>query len=1661
MASDARPRSPLDGSRRRREFNRSPYVTLGAVRYAVVRAPPPRACPCRCCSEEAVAACLGRAKPDRRTLERLQRRLGRGARDERPSRHQRLQALTERLLPRAATAPPPEPPPPPHSAPVLPPVPPPRTRHRHSPPRGVSVDRASLSDFDADNITLFRVEPRSIVGSYAQKTIPYRSASFSQGDFAADKYVARATARQQSIFDFGKRPTVRVVEEEPAASCASRTDAESASLATEETATEGGSVASVDSAVGSDEGLIAHASPAPRSLPPDGPHKQLGARSLTHPLPRRVPPVVEKAPAGASSLPVLMAPRVLHELREESDGSQADSAQAHSEGTSPLEPAQPFAFPPLPAPPENACANADCDCASFPVARDASESSIPVPVYECIVKQWSQELTPEEPSRSDAASDGSLDRDKEDETITSEQVASLLAAVQNPCTPVPIGSRERRRPLDKTKRRKGIYITIASDDGGEEDPPSSVNGKRDSSETSLQDMRLSSEARTSSLLGDKSDDSCANGPPSPCEAQISLLWPRSEDLKMRRMRLSQQSSDERDEDSYRARRKFGVTSRGDSPSECESENSYSRDRTASPSPFSPSDASDVEARRQQLRKFGKTLEAPSSRSVDVGRRSFSDATVPGRKVSAGSGTSVGTRPRGPTHVRATSSPSKLAGVRPGADLLAELLRGSSEALSNSSAFDNVVLTLHQHNDTRTHVVVELYETEKSYVEALEILVKKYLQPLKSPENAALLDAFTVDEIFYQVPSILNVHQVFLEQLRRRLEQWDLQQKVGDVFLDVFTKPTVMDTYMSFINNLKKAKETIKLAASSRPAFARFLDAMARDHKGKLSLDNLLIKPVQKFPSYKLLIQRLIKHTDQTHPDHKLLLEAQKEIHELLELINCTERESLELEMQQQTLRELEQMIEGLSNLVTPDRMFLRQETVTMPSAQGAIKDRALFLFSDLLLITSVKRRTGTIKKPIPSYQYQTSIASQMEGNKYKLLMRISLADLEIVKAKDENLRKIMLEVETLIEDVNTLTRISENVAALHTQHASLEEMVRDMLHNLNKQLSERQNSDTQLCYMELSLNTSNGPENLTVIFPKTEKRNNWEELINETKQKLCLYSQDRPPPEFLSPVPIRKTRAGLQFTCAAPTIPPKGQAPDVWVCNSDGYVGQVCVLTLSPKPQVTSCNGVCNARILCVACVPPSHPTVHVPSTSSLNSSSSGKPGISVRDPDDSCKNIRLDSSSSSDEDDDGSSTSENIDALSLSDTRSHDSASLRLQNNLASSGNHRQTSLTPNHSKSMSSPYTGQSITVHPVMKSSSNPAVDKQAMGINSGGRSLLGTLSSPASRQSSEDSSTANQPTMWLGTEDGCIHVYNCLDNIRIKKNKVKMQHNSGVHSIVFVEGKVFVALGNGDLVVYCRDIDGSWAEKTTIPVGTGSAPVSGMLLSGGKLWCATHASIKIINPHSLKVDETFQISTESKPISHMAVANGAIWLSLHNAAQLRCYHAASREQLAEINITPYVTKMLHGCDDIIRQHKAACLRVTALLAHRDTLWVGTSAGVLLTAPLHNSPNSSAANFTTPPLSGVTYGHTGHVRFLTIVENPAATKPTKPTQSSLKTKALSRRSANAEKLQKQAEPPQNTKETLIISGGDGYEDFRNSSSTEDAGREDSTNHLLLWKV
>lgn len=240
-------------------------------------------------------------------------------------------------------------------------------------------------------------------------------------------------------------------------------------------------------------------------------------------------------------------------------------------------------------------------------------------------------------------------------------------------------------------------------------------------------------------------------------------------------------------------------------------------------------------------------------------------------------------------------------------------------------------------------------------------LQKYMRPLKLAE---VIDSSVVDEIFFQIPDILKSHEYFLALLSERLKDWHSSQNIGDLFIDCFTNQPMSEIYTAFINNWTHAKESIRVASNSKGSFRNFLDTASREHKGKLTLDALMIMPVQRIPRYELLIKELLKHTDTKHSDYQLLVAAQNQIHDLALKIDAVDEESKQMEKSLSKMREIESLIDGSREieLATPDRCFIRYDFVTIPGGLGTKKERCLFLFSDLLLITSIKRKSGVSRK---------------------------------------------------------------------------------------------------------------------------------------------------------------------------------------------------------------------------------------------------------------------------------------------------------------------------------------------------------------------------------------------------------------------------------------------------------------------------------------------------------------------------------------------------------------------------------------------------------------------------------------------------------------------------------------------------------------------------
>ncbi|KFM12151.1 Rho guanine nucleotide exchange factor 17, partial [Aptenodytes forsteri] len=903
-------------------------------------------------------------------------------------------------------------------------------------------------------------------------------------------------------------------------------------------------------------------------------------------------------------------------------------------------------------------------------------------------------------------------------------------------------------------------------------------------------------------------------------------------------------------------------------------------------------------------------------------------------------------------------------------------------------------------DMRKHVIMTLLDTEQSYVESLRTLMQGYMKPLKQPENSLLCDPSLVDEIFDQIPELLEHHEQFLEQIHDCVQNWHEKQKVGDLLVQSFSKDVLVNIYSAYIDNFLNAKDAVRIAKEARPAFMKFLEQSMRENKEKQALSDLMIKPVQRIPRYELLVKDLLKHTPEDHPDHPFLIDAQRNIKQVAERINKGMKSAEEVERNARIVQEIESHIEGMEDLQAPLRRFLRQEMVVEVKAVGGKKDRSFFLFTDLLVCTTLKRKSGSLRRSSMSLYTAASVIDT--ASKYKLLWKLPLEDVDIVKGASQatNRESIQKSICRLDEDLSTLGQVSKLSETLSFPHQSLDDVIKDLMAAIHRELAEKQSLSFSMAFppnkVELSTTKADGTESFIFEFPNPDARLGFEQAFEDAKKKLAS-SKNCLDPEFLKAIPIMKTRSGMQFSCASPSHGSPESSHEVWVCNSDGYVGQVCLLSIRKEPTVEACIAVCSARILCIASVPglkrayscffPPSPRRGRERAEPVGSPSSepmpAQPEDAGPQP---CLHISISGSSlelsepvdggnrelvpfDSDDTDDESSPSP---SGTLQSQASHSTISSSFGNEEIPSC--KEATAETTSSEEEQEPSFMPITSTYGQNRHGESPT-DGRALRRSSRGSFTRGSLEDLLSLDPE-----AHQSSMWLGTEDGCIHVYQSSDNIRNRKNSMKMQHAAAVMCILYLDNQVFVSLANGELVAYQREAGRFWDPQNSksLSLGSPGSPITKMVAVAGKLWCGCQNRVIVLNTATLAQEHTLQVGQDGgRSVTCMVSAGTGVWVALQSSAQVRLYHATSYEQLAEADITPPVHKMLAGSDAIIRQHKAACLRITALLVCKDLLWIGTSAGVVLTLAV----SAKAA----PALVGLSPGHTGHVRFLTAIELP----------------------------------------------------------------------------
>uniref|UniRef100_A0A2K5J467 DH domain-containing protein n=1 Tax=Colobus angolensis palliatus TaxID=336983 RepID=A0A2K5J467_COLAP len=280
--------------------------------------------------------------------------------------------------------------------------------------------------------------------------------------------------------------------------------------------------------------------------------------------------------------------------------------------------------------------------------------------------------------------------------------------------------------------------------------------------------------------------------------------------------------------------------------------------------------------------------------------------------------------------------------------------------------------LSQQQVVRRYILGSVVDSEKNYVDALKRILEQYEKPLSEMEPKFLSER-KLKTVFYRVKEILQCHSLFQIALASRVSEWDSVEMIGDVFVASFSKSMVLDAYSEYVNNFSTAVAVLKKTCATKPAFLEFLKQEQEASPDRTTLYSLMMKPIQRFPQFILLLQDMLKNTSKGHPDRLPLQMALTELETLAEKLNERKRDADQrCEVKQIAKAINERYLNKL--LSSGSRYLIRSDDMieTVYNDRGEIvktKERRVFMLNDVLMCATVSSRASHDSRVMSSQRY--------------------------------------------------------------------------------------------------------------------------------------------------------------------------------------------------------------------------------------------------------------------------------------------------------------------------------------------------------------------------------------------------------------------------------------------------------------------------------------------------------------------------------------------------------------------------------------------------------------------------------------------------------------------------------------------------------------------
>ncbi|CAN6672251.1 RHO1 GDP-GTP exchange protein 2 [Trichomonascus vanleenenianus] len=185
---------------------------------------------------------------------------------------------------------------------------------------------------------------------------------------------------------------------------------------------------------------------------------------------------------------------------------------------------------------------------------------------------------------------------------------------------------------------------------------------------------------------------------------------------------------------------------------------------------------------------------------------------------------------------------------------------------------------------RQEVICEVIYTERDFVKDLEYLRDFWIKPLRNSNIVPVgrKEKF-IRDVFSRIMEVHSVNVKLAEALTKRQQQAPVVKQIGDIFLEHVPK---FEPFIRYGGGQLMGKYEFEREKSQNSTFAKFVDETERlKESRKLELNGYLTKPTTRLARYPLLLEAVLKNTEDDNPDKKNLPEAIKLIRQFLTRVN--------------------------------------------------------------------------------------------------------------------------------------------------------------------------------------------------------------------------------------------------------------------------------------------------------------------------------------------------------------------------------------------------------------------------------------------------------------------------------------------------------------------------------------------------------------------------------------------------------------------------------------------------------------------------------------------------------------------------------------------------------------------------------------------------------